>query len=447
MTTKRLKVDSLLLDTGNPRIAAASDQRDALTKVISDQGSKLVTLAESIAQDGLSPSERFIVMPAPRRAGKYIVLEGNRRLAALKMLYNPAVLGDLPVSAAYRRRIEKIAQGFGARSVGHVDCYVVPDRAAATHWIQQKHTGENEGRGIVAWSGVARGRFRGQHPALQALDFALERGSFSDQERATIAQRFPITTLERLLGTPSVRAQLGFEISTGRLMTQLPDDEALKPLQKIIKDLSAGTVNVTKLKNKSQQEAYVKSLGKNLPDLSKLGGQPREILSGANDAAPPSSGSARPRSRPTAPRKVLIPKQAALHVTVEKVAEILKELQTLKLEQAPHAISVLFRVFLEISVDHYISTNNIPANAPTQNNGNVKKSLKTKIEESINHMISVGVDRNSLDGIRQGKDNKQSPLFIDTLNNYVHNRFFSPSERELRIAWDNSAPFFQTIWK
>ncbi len=41
MAAVNLSIDQLLLDSGNPRIGSASNQRDALQKIIEDQEDKL----------------------------------------------------------------------------------------------------------------------------------------------------------------------------------------------------------------------------------------------------------------------------------------------------------------------------------------------------------------------------------------------------------------------
>ena len=85
MAAKSLKIDSLDLDLENPRITLASDQRDAMEKILSEQKSKLINLAESIAVKGLSPMDRCLVLRSPNRTGKFIVLEHfNERLTFLK---------------------------------------------------------------------------------------------------------------------------------------------------------------------------------------------------------------------------------------------------------------------------------------------------------------------------------------------------------------------------
>ncbi len=58
---RSLKIDSLDLDLENPRITLATDQRDAMQKIISEQKVKLINLAESIADRGFSPLDRCLI--------------------------------------------------------------------------------------------------------------------------------------------------------------------------------------------------------------------------------------------------------------------------------------------------------------------------------------------------------------------------------------------------
>src|SRR5579864_4251457 len=92
-----LNAGELLLDLENPRISKATNQREVLQKLIEDQDLKLVVLAESIVADGLNPMDRWLVIKSPTERGMFIVLEGNRRLAAIKILQNPSVMNDLEV--------------------------------------------------------------------------------------------------------------------------------------------------------------------------------------------------------------------------------------------------------------------------------------------------------------------------------------------------------------
>ena len=89
MPAKNVKIDQLELDLVNPRINEASSQIDTLQRIIHDQDVKIGNLAESIVEDGLNPMDRFLVMRSESGNGKYTVLEGNRRTAAIKILKNP----------------------------------------------------------------------------------------------------------------------------------------------------------------------------------------------------------------------------------------------------------------------------------------------------------------------------------------------------------------------
>jgi hypothetical protein len=445
MASKELDIDELLLDLQNPRISKAGTQREAIQKIIEDQDVKLIVLAESIVTDGLNPMDRWLVVKSPTERGKYIVLEGNRRLATLQLLHNPTYMNDLEVRAAIKARLQELAEQFNLKTTKQIDCFEIDDRAEAATWLTQRHTGENEGSGIVDWSGVARARFRGRDPALQALDLVVAYGSLSDEEKALIEKWFPISTLDRLLSTPAVRAKLGVEISDSKLKTDLPAAEAIKALRRIVLELVTQEINVTQLKSKEQQVAYVSKFGKDLPNLKKRTGtmMPVDEL-GERDFKP--SPKPKPRPKPAPVRRTLIPRDCYLTVSNPKIAEIAKELRGLLLSEFPHSISVLFRVFLEQSVDHYLTAAKILLEVTTKG-GKKDKHLRTKVGEAIAEMVKQGTPKKNLDGVAKGIDDKNSPLFVETLHNYVHNRFYSPTERDLKVAWDNSQLFFETIWK
>ncbi len=63
MAGRNLRIDQLELDLVNPRISKAADQHEAMQRIIDDQKTKLGNLAESIAEDGLNPMDRFGVVP------------------------------------------------------------------------------------------------------------------------------------------------------------------------------------------------------------------------------------------------------------------------------------------------------------------------------------------------------------------------------------------------
>lgn len=447
MSAKNLNIDQLELDVVNPRISKANDQHETMQRIIDDQDVKLGNLAESIVEDGLNPMDRLLVMKSESGNGKYTVLEGNRRTAAMKILKNPAVLTGLDVRAPLQKKIEKLAQNFDLKTVEPIPCYEVATRAEGNSWIEQRHTGEDEGRGIVRWSGVASSRFRGRAPALQALDFVRQHGNLNEDQKKVIEGRFPITTLDRLLSTPSVRSKIGFEIKDDKLLTSLPPDEAIKPLRRIVLDLAEKTVNVTKLKLKPQQIDYISHIAPaDRPNLSKktTTKRPVEGFSEQDFAGTPKK-TKKAKAPSKTPRTTAIPKSCRLNITNPKIEEIYNELRALQLSKHPHAIAVLLRVLLETSVDHYLTKATISLTFPTPG-GTKYKPLKKKVDETITHMVANGADKKEFKGITSALSNDNHPFSPELLHAYVHNRFFSPTERDLTTAWDNGQPLFERIW-
>lgn len=449
MAAKSLRIDSLELDLENPRIVIAANQRDAMQKILSEQAIKLIVLAESIASNGLSPIDRFLVVRS-ERAGKFVVLEGNRRVLALKLLKNPTLVNDLEMPEAYRKRLIAAGHSFKERKLDAIDCFEVDDRTESVEWIVRRHTGENGGRGIVDWSGLAAARFRGRDPGLQALDFVLEHGDITDEVRDQIATRFPISTLERLLATPSVRSAIGFDIKEGKLQTELPADEALKPLRRMVIDLATDEINVTKVKSKKQQEDYISGFkSSDKPDLKRKSGTATPVDSLTdNDFAPaPSKTAKKPRAPKSAPRTSIVPKTCRLNITNAKIEKIYGELKTLQLAKHVHAIGVLLRVFLEMSVDEYLVSKAGEKLTFVAKGGHTGfKTLASKVKETISHMVANGATEDDFKGVTAGLNDRHHPFAIDTLHAYIHNRFFTPTEGNLVTGWDNAQRFFETIW-
>lgn len=447
----QLEIADLLLDLENPRIVGAKSQRDALQKIVEDQKEKLLVLARSIIEDeGMNPMDRLLVLKA--NSG-FTVLEGNRRLAALKILAAPSILDDVPISTGLRRAFGRLSERFDRSTVEPLPGYEIASREDGVKWLHQRHTGENGGKGVVGWSGIAASRFRGQDPALQALAFVDTHGALTPQQATLLADQFPITTLDRLLSSREVRNRLGFDVKNGKLVSGLPPEELLKPLRQIVLDLAEGRKNVSQLKNKAQQIEYIEKdfPRTSLPTLSKIGPiRPvEEIVNGDFRAKPAATG---PRKRQRAKREsserlTLVPKNAKLSIGHRRIGLIFEELRGLKVAQARNAIAVLFRVFLELSVDNYMDTRHISLTVKDKGGHEKDKNLRTKVTEVVEHLVVVeGKNRQAFKSVLRALSTAHSPLSMELLNDYVHNRFTTPKAADLLASWDDAQQLFEALW-
>jgi len=70
-----------------------------------------------------------------------VALEGNRHVAALKILTNPSVLTGLEIKEPLQKRFEKLAERFDRKLIEPIAGSETPDREAGTSWILLRHTG------------------------------------------------------------------------------------------------------------------------------------------------------------------------------------------------------------------------------------------------------------------------------------------------------------------
>lgn len=74
------------------------------------------------------------------------------------------------------------------------------------------------------------------------------------------------------------------------------------------------------------------------------------------------------------------------------------------------------------------------------------KSLETKVNEAIDHMVAAGADKKDFGSVKRSLTNKQSAFSVDFLHACVHNTYSSPPPADLTATWDNAEPFFSRIW-
>lgn len=446
-TTKPISVANLALDVQNPRLEEGQENpRDALTAMIEAQGDKLVALAADIVADGLNPSELMIVMPDDKTDNRFVVLEGNRRIAALKLLDQPS-LGEGLLKQRALRRLSDLHRVFLDSPIRTVTCTVVAKREDADHWIALRHRGQQAGAGLVPWGAVESARFAARFgrtdPALKALEIVAQRGELDDDTRSKLGD-VPITNLQRLLSDRYVRDKLGIDKEKGELLTSYPDAEVLKGLTRVVRDLANDTIIVSDIYRANQRKAYVDGFKKSeLPDPNtKLSSQRAFGTDGGVTVPIAAKRKGKPSKPSTLTRRTLVPRSARLAIADRRISNIYGELKRLNIEKFSNAGAVLLRVFIELGVDDYIGRNSLMDSKQLTNS-----FLKDKLRTACNHLEQTAVmTKKELVPIRRAV-NEQHLLAssVKTMHQYVHNKHYSPSPAELKIAWDNFELFMQKV--
>ena len=137
-------LDGLLLDLDNYRIPTHRDDEAAALKYLF-ASEDVLGAAKLIIRDGYFDNEVPIVIPSSDKPGEppYIVLEGNRRVSALKALQDPSIVpGHETELRALLKRYAVEANNLPER----IRVLVAPDRATAAPHVARLHTGISKRR-------------------------------------------------------------------------------------------------------------------------------------------------------------------------------------------------------------------------------------------------------------------------------------------------------------
>lgn len=429
-----LPLPDLLVDAENPRLPQPNtSQREAMRSLAADEPSKLISLAKDILAHGMNIAEFPMVMPLQDDLKRYIVLEGNRRLLALKALENPEwLVGAIPIGEVEEMR--RLSKEYQQEPIEAVQCVVVSNRDEARHWILLRHTGgQNSGASVVPWTADDAARFRNRTGNFefhtQVLNLLEAAGHLTPATRRTVKS----SSLKRLLGTPAVRAKIGIDSQDGQLVINGDEKRVMKALLHIANDMRH--MSVRKIFTQDQRIEYAN----NLPShLTVSGSQAGSASSAGKQTA---SSRATTKGASAAARDKLIPSRCALNVTEPRLQDMARELKKLSLREHTNAVSVLLRVFVELSVDTYIHVKKLVG---------VKESdtFAVKLMAVCNDLVKrqkLTVQQAKPVRRAAAKDSFLAPS-INMMHGYIHCPYIFPAVGDLRAHWDGLEPFMIAVW-
>ncbi len=385
-------VNGVRLDPRNVRldIPDGVPESDIVQDLFTNE--KALNLVEGITKVGLLTHEVPIVV---ERDGTLVVVEGNRRVAALKAIQNPYLAPD------HQARISKLAQSIESRDeLRQITVKKAPTQDDADQLIAALHTGNQR----VAWSPARQAAFFqaqldggktaeqlvAQYPTIDVRKFitrskilGLFRGvSFADPSLRDYVnrRRFPVSTLARLYENDKFLQLAGIEIDSGTGNVELRSSRVLfeRLATKIVSDIRDGAIN-TRVLNRTSGERYVAYMDE-LRDLlneyedstadhsashessssnagsagsnHKEGGPNGEHRDGDQTSSDTESDAGSDKAKPF-PRKRNYLNTDNLTVPTTfpaSIHEIVKELSAINIQRFPNATLDLLRTFLEKTI-------------------------------------------------------------------------------------------------
>ena len=172
-----LDISSLEFDKENPRLPTSVRNKDE-TSILNYLATKtsIENLMTSIGENGFFPGEAIVVTPS---ASKYTVIEGNRRLAALRLLQDPTLVKIPSIDRLARDASNKPTQ---------VPVFVMHSREDTLQYLGFRHIS-----GVQRWDPLAKARYlaslydRNQgEPQQRYISVAREIGSTSTTVRRNL---------------------------------------------------------------------------------------------------------------------------------------------------------------------------------------------------------------------------------------------------------------------
>ena len=459
---KTLSVTQLDLDVSNPRFNSEGNQTDAMRSLLSVErnGEKVLNLAMDICKTGmLDPGDRLYVMKSNHEPNRHIVLDGNRRLTALRLLSQPALIDrdDIGLDVAMRQRFKRLQTDFKGKWPNEVDVVVFEDKETANHFIRLRHTGENDGAGRSAWSALQVARF--DHTgSWQCLEYLRQVGVFElDVINALDRSSFEITNFERVVEKTEFQKRFGFTLGAKKFEIGEKKQRALKSLAKVASDVVSGRVHsrdeFAKAENMS---GYFNEVEASVPQEQEPSPQPPPNSSepttskdkqpeSGNTGEPPSSQQAtKPPTSPATPYvrkqrtpKYLIDKKDLLTVTNPKCRAIVSELKEgIVVNEAPYACALLLRSLQEMTAEIYAEKMQLKSSNITAN-----------IDQAVNNLLGNPHLTDPVDKTALLKSFKSSAHIYDQLCETAHNANYSVSPEHVRNTWASLRGGMDLLWK
>ena len=363
-----IEVNRILLDPENARHERFQSQDQVIQYLCREEN--VLVLAKDIAANGLNPLDRVGLIPDGD--GMYYVIEGNRRVCALKLLHDPELAPD----ANLRRAFEAAAEGW--EPIDELSAVAFEHRDDVKLWLERIHAGYAGGKGRRQWSAEQKTRHTGYTKNLFAqkvLDAGEQRGFISANDRVG-----RLSTVQRYLSNPLFRNALGLDINDpDNITTTLPDDDFHIVFERFMENVAKRTFSTRDNKQHIDENANQLSAG-----LTGYRGEPRPIIEETSPGEP-------------GPRRDRPPKRPSRIAHSEKLQNAIDSTENYKLQNiyySMHKLSLNVHTPL-LTVGAWVFVETLTAL--------IGRKAKTDFHSYLNNnkLHQLGLDRDGMKAVRE----------------------------------------------
>ena len=427
-----IPVLDIYLDAENPRHDPIDDQGRIIEYLVSKE--KIRPLAKDIVSFGVSPIELFAVLDDGK--GRYIALEGNRRLCALILLNDP-----MRSPSSDRFYFKNLAESMSF-PITEVDSVIFKSRKEADVWIDRRHEGQQDGIGIKQWDATQKTRrnlsrqIKDRNALSQALlQYAIERKYLSRNETEKI-----LTTATRYLSNPFLRKTVGITSKSNDpdVVINVSSNDFDKVLEKFCKDLVDEESGISSRSKKADWENYAKKLAQEgfAPSVAcsdhKLSDRDDSNREDSKNNEPDPGGRMNPDPDK---RKHIVPSSGfSVRIKNNNLRRAFGELKKIPVQGTPLAAAMVCRAFLE---NLYWLFYEKKCEGDTANPSQKTHVLLKEVIELIKRDKALSrSEKKALSALKRVQANETNVLSAQTLGANVHLAHY-PNASELNREWDN----------
>lgn len=443
MSYAMMALGDLVVNRDNDRHGSLDSEDAALKWLLENKADHMRRLAADIAE-----TKKIFEPPLIRKEDEgYVVYDGNRRVASLKLLSDP---GRAPTPEWTKFYSDLASDELPAE----IECRCEDDGDVIDELLYRRHTGSQNGVGQSQWDPTAKHNFIERTGRGRSINMARELHSALRKEGyARPVWQVPISNANRLLSGESQRNRVGLKLKKDDLFFTHEPASVLKAISRIFEDLSTKRKVLSDIWDAERKNSYLNEL-----DLEGLLPAPKfalrnpigleEWLKGEGDDDESKPVSEEPEfepkpeddiDRPEPSKRInLIPHDVNFGVPkkpeLTRVRAIWDELQfKLTLAKHPNAISVLFRVLIEFSTTYYLN-----AVGATQH---ANASWSDKMKAALSDQKAQGLIDHDYEEILKKFQRREDVLSASSMNKYIHSADLSPSAQHLCSVWDTLQRF------
>lgn len=449
-----LSVSNLKLDKDNPRIpsyASTKTVKDIISYLIEHE--QIERLANKIVEKGFICHDPIYVV---KENDRYVVAEGNRRVAALQCLFDPNLVSN-PIK---RKGFEKLKNKFGSDLIEKVDVYVAPSRRDIENVLFELHAegklqwSRQQKNKFIAEIGITSGesieniadRFNVKPSEIQdsVQEYLIEKyfteiGLPTNIENKVLQEKFNISTLSRLLNASTFKTYTGFKIDGNRIITTISKNKFNSMLKKFITDIAENIHNSRTLNDGNHINSYINKVIDSIPEDDS-----DETVSFTPINEPQDEPVEKTSKKTTKKiKETLIPKGKNYRTGSVKLNYLIEEAQGMWIDTHKTAGALLLRTILELSVVRVFELNGSKSQCLYDDHRvrNISDNIKALTNRA--HWFENKAYLEDLKAFIS----KDSPRWnsLQSLNRYAHGEYTLPDRELLKSIWLITEPLIEMV--